>query len=288
MSEAFKLGKPAARAHRWRKLKKREAAAPEALLRERESLCVAACSRFLKRNPVWTLRNKTGRIAALIVQSRQNLMPVLCGRRDIPPPRFLCGFFSSAQVHSVQGLREEVVILEQALAEIGMDVEERIDFDLMCLDRPPNSYCFSAGPTSLIIRKPDFTDMDALAALQAGYEREEVLPQSAVFSPAASRMNTERIFADQQILAAELNGRLVGKINTSAVSFTRFQVGGVYVSPEYRGRGIASRMTAEFISALIAQGRGVSLFVKKSNPAAYSVYARLGFKTLGDYRISYY
>jgi predicted GNAT family acetyltransferase len=237
---------------------------------------------------VWTLRNKSGHIAALIVQSRQSLLPVFCGQRNIPPPRFLCGFFSATSVHSIQGLREEIVVLEQALAELGLCAEEHIDYDLMCIDRPPNSYCLSAGPDKLIIRKPDFTDMDALAALQAGYEREEVLPRGAVFSPAASRMNIERIFSHEQIFAAEFNGRLVGKINTSARSFTRFQVGGVYVHPDYRGRGIACRMTAEFVSALVAQGRGVTLFVKKTNSAAYSVYARLGFKTLADYRISYY
>ena len=158
----------------------------------------------------------------------------------------------------------------------------------MCIDRPPNSYCVSTGPANLIIRKPEYTDMDALAALQAGYEREEVLPRSAEFSPAASRMNIERIFSYEQVLVAEIGGRLVGKINTSARAFTRFQVGGVYVLPALRGRGIGCRMTAEFVSSLIAQGRGVSLFVKKTNPAARSVYARLGFNTLGDYRISYY
>jgi ribosomal protein S18 acetylase RimI-like enzyme len=274
--------------YRWRKMKKRDASVPEALLRERESLCVAACGKFLKRNPVWTLRNKTGHIAALIVQSRQNLMPVLCGHRNIPLPRFLSGFFSAASVHSVQGLREELVVFERALAKLGLMAEEHIDFDLMCIDRPPNSYCLSAGPTNLIIRQPDFTDMDALAALQAGYEREEVLPRSAEFSPAASRMNTEHLVSHQQIFVAELNGRLVGKINTSAISFTRFQIGGVYVHPEYRSRGIACRMTAEFVRSLVAQGRGVSLFVKKSNPSAHSVYVRLGFRTLGDYRILYF
>ena len=96
-------------------MKKREILRPEAVLRDRENLCVAACGRFLKCNPVWTLLNKTGHVAALIVQSRQSLLPVLCGRRNIPPPRFLCGFFSAAPVHSMQGLREEIVVLEQAL-----------------------------------------------------------------------------------------------------------------------------------------------------------------------------
>jgi ribosomal protein S18 acetylase RimI-like enzyme len=272
-------------------MKKRETAGPEALLRERESWYVAACGRFLKRGSgdhVWTLRDKNRVLSALIVQSRQTLLPVFCGRKDIPLPRFLRGFLFAVNIHSLQGLKAEAVVLENSLAKLGLETKENIDFDLMAADKPPERDCFSAGPPGLILRKPRFTDMNALAALQAGYEQEEVLPRGAVFYPAASRLNTERLFTDQQMLAAELGGRIVAKINTSALSFSRFQVGGVYVHPDFRGMGIARRMAAEFVRSLIAQGRGVTLFVKKSNPAARSVYRRLGFEVLGDYRISYY
>jgi predicted GNAT family acetyltransferase len=130
--------------------------------------------------------------------------------------------------------------------------------------------------------------MNALAALQAAYEREEVLPTASEFNATASRLNIERIFTREQMLVAELDGRLVGKINTNAITFTRYQVGGVYVLPDYRGKGIARRMAGAFIDSLIAQGRGISLFVKKTNHAARSVYQRIGFDILGDYRISYY
>ncbi|MDR2019792.1 MAG: GNAT family N-acetyltransferase, partial [Treponema sp.] len=80
----------------------------------------------------------------------------------------------------------------------------------------------------------------------------------------------------------------VGKINTNAESFTCFQIGGVYVLPEYRGRGIATRMAASLSSRLLAQGKNISLFVKKQNPAARAVYKKIGFKVLKDYRICYY
>jgi predicted GNAT family acetyltransferase len=85
-----------------------------------------------------------------------------------------------------------------------------------------------------------------------------------------------------------MENRIVGKINTNAASFTRLQVGGVYVLPEYRGLGIGRRMTAAFTGELIQQGRGLTLFVKKNNPAARSIYDRAGFTAAADYRISYY
>jgi predicted GNAT family acetyltransferase len=90
------------------------------------------------------------------------------------------------------------------------------------------------------------------------------------------------------MLVAEFKGNLIGKINTNAVTFTRYQVGGVYVHPDYRGMGIARRMAGEFIASLTTQGKGISLFVKKSNSAARRVYQRIGFEILGDYHINYY
>jgi predicted GNAT family acetyltransferase len=130
--------------------------------------------------------------------------------------------------------------------------------------------------------------MEELFALQSAYEKEEVLPKGAVFNPTASLLGLARVLAEGRILAAELEGRIVGKINTSAVSFTRCQIGGVYVHPDFRSMGIGRRMTAEFARALIRQGRGVSLFVKKRNTAARRAYLHVGFETVGDYRISYY
>ena len=279
-------------AFRWRKMNKKQTAAAETLLREREPWCVAACSRYLKhhssKDAVWTLCSKDNSTRALIVYSNRTLLPVFCGRTDISEPGFLNGFFGLIPVHSVQGLVDEAIFLENYLSKCGLDAIDKIDYDLMYIDTLPRDTGYKTGLANLIIRSARRSDLDGLSVLQAGYEQEEVLPLGAEFHPVVSRLNMEKIFANEQLLVAELGGRIVGKINTSALSYTRFQVGGVYVLPAFRSRGIARRMTAEFISMLIKQGRGVSLFVKKANRAAQSVYKRLGFKFLADYRISYY
>jgi predicted GNAT family acetyltransferase len=215
-------------------------------------------------------------------------MPVLCGKKEIPSPLFLRGLLRGIKLHSVQGLRKEVIVLEKELEQLGGKTGDIFDYDLMSIDKPPNIKGYSTGPANLILRAPQLVDLDAVAALQAAYEQEEVLPKGSVFSPLSSRTNTTNIISKSHILAAELGGRLVGKININAVSFTRYQVGGVYVCPDFRGLGIASRMAAEFIGSLILQGRGVTLFVRKTNLAARKLYAGLGFSIRGDYRISYY
>jgi predicted GNAT family acetyltransferase len=191
-------------------------------------------------------------------------------------------------IFGVQGRREDVEILEGIMARLGYSVMEQIDYDLMVMKGPPNPQALGAGPSGLQLRRPRASDMDALYLLQAGYEREEVLPRGAAFNPASCRMILENLVAREHILAAELDGRLVGKINTSARAFSWYQIGGVYVHPDYRSRGIALSMTAGFTAFLSGEGRGFTLFVKKRNLSAGAVYRKTGFILAGDYRINYY
>jgi len=274
---------------RWRKIKKSQIAGAEELLRANERWCMNACGKFIKGgSAIWVLGGRKDVPSALVIQARQTLLPVLCDQKTVPPPRFLRGIFGGRVfLHSLQGRKDDALVMEKALEKIGLYPSEKKDYDIMCLDHSPLP-CHSTAPVNLVIRRPVPEDMNALAALHAAYEQEEVLPAASEFRPAASRLNIERIFAEEQMLVAELGGCLVGKINTNAIAFTRYQVGGVYVNPDYRGMGIAGRMTFEFVESLTAQGRGISLFVNKTNTAARRVYQRVGFEITGDYRIDYF
>jgi len=274
----------------WRKMSKKDVFRVEDLLRDMEDDCVTACGRYLAREPgdsVWMLCGGRREFFAVLVNSRSTLIPVLCGMNEIPSPLFLKNFFRLKKIHSVQGLKSEVLVLEKYMKSFGRTVSEIIDYDLMCIDRPPVNR-ENPRAANIVLRVPRLIDLNALAPLQAAYEQEEVLHKDSVFSAEASRINLANIIKAGRILAAELNGRLVGKINVSAVSFTRYQVGGVYVHPDFRGLGIGRRMAAEFISSLTGEGRGVTLFVKKSNIPARRLYTGLGFTVRGDYRITYY
>jgi ribosomal protein S18 acetylase RimI-like enzyme len=158
----------------------------------------------------------------------------------------------------------------------------------MELDLPAAAFLPEAANRGVILRVPGPEDADALFPLQAGYDQEEVLPRAAVFNPAVCRKNLEAIISTGLVLAAEYSGRLVGKININAESFTRFQIGGVYVDPACRGHGIGSALIAGFIRLFAFRGKGFTLFVKKQNAAARRVYDRIGFTKLADYRINYY
>ena len=260
----------------------------EAFLRAREKFCVGACSKFITGNAnIWTL-NLNDEISGFLLHSRRSLYPIFCGNREIPLPKFLNRFLRKVPVHSVQGLGCDTSVLESGMEERGYRFTDRIDYDLMTLDSEPLPGGFRGGPPGLTFRIPADSDFDELFELQSAYEKEEVVPAGGYFSPDNCRKILKRILCSERIMIACLGNIIAGKINTNAESFSRYQIGGVYVRPEFRGAGIATRMSAEFMGRLISEGRGISLYVKKRNAAAGNVYRRLGFLVSGDYKISYY
>jgi GNAT superfamily N-acetyltransferase len=284
-------------------MRKGQCPACEAFLRRLEPYCTAACARFLRRrygeDAVWYMagpgREAGESVSSVLIRSNQSLLPVFDGQRAFSVPRFLRFSSGSSPLHAIQGLREDAELVEEAIRSQCVP-KDRIDYDLMILDAGPEHEALNGrlrtlllrGPSGLSFRHPGVSDMEELFPLQAAYEREEVLPKGAVFSPPSARMSLEHAIVRVHILIAELDGRIVAKINTNAVSFTRYQLGGVYVHPDYRGHGIATAMTAAMVLEFAAGGMGMTLFVKKHNAAARTVYQRLGFRTIGDYRISYY
>ena len=283
---------PVNKPSRWRKMPKSEYHRAEAYLRAREKFCVAACARFLRmgdnRGRIWYLDGAGDEFSALLLHTHRSLFPVFDQNHRIPSPRFLNRFLGKVPVHAVQGLQKDADILERLMENYGYFASERNDYALMSLDDAPRPESLKSGPAGLVLRSPLPEDMEPLFALQAAYEQEEVLPENAVFNAAACRLNLQHIVSREYILVAELNDQLIGKINTSAESFTRYQIGGVYVRPDCRSRGIGLKMTASFVQNLLTQGKGLTLFVKKRNAAAGKVYRKVGFNVLEDYRISYY
>jgi GNAT superfamily N-acetyltransferase len=264
----------------------------EEFLRAREPLCVAVGARFLRRrrgeDEFFSLANTEGAVTALLLRHHRILFPVFSAGSQTPVSPALLRYLGREPVHAVQGLREDVEALEALLSARGIPWTDRIDYDLMARHGSPPPAIPPRGPPGLVFGRPDVFDMEELYYLQAAYEREEVLPRGAIFDPLSCRLSLGHIINQEQALVARLEGRMVGKINTSAASFTRCQIGGVFVHPDYRGRGIAGQMLAVFLETLAPSGKGLSLFVKKHNAAAQKLYRRAGFEPLGDYRICYY
>jgi predicted GNAT family acetyltransferase len=146
------------------------------------------------------------------------------------------------------------------------------------------------GPATpgLTIRRTVASDLDALTPLQEAYEREEVLTAIHEFNQAACRASLARAIDRQLMFAAVEGGVIVGKAGTNARGFRVDQVGGVYTLPERRGRGVAGALMAALLAQIEGSGKTASLFVKPCNAPALSLYRRLGFADIGDYRADYF
>jgi predicted GNAT family acetyltransferase len=77
-------------------------------------------------------------------------------------------------------------------------------------------------------------------------------------------------------------GRVVFKAELAVVTRHTAQVQGVWVAPEWRGRGLATRgMAAVIRDTLRRVAPTVTLYVNDYNHAARRVYERCGFKQIG-------
>ena len=78
--------------------------------------------------------------------------------------------------------------------------------------------------------------------------------------------------------------RVVFKAELGAVALGVAQVQGVWVDPEYRGRGIAQAGMAAVVRIALAElAPTVSLYVNAYNAPALAVYRRVGFEQVGTY-----
>lgn len=78
-------------------------------------------------------------------------------------------------------------------------------------------------------------------------------------------------------------GQVVFKAEVGSQSPAVGQIQGVWVHPEWRGRGIGTSGTATLSAAIVGGGRIASLYVNSFNTVARATYARIGFTEVGSF-----
>lgn len=290
----------------WRRLRPREADLARDFLLPREERCVAAMTKLLElergggnwgKHSLWLGSAEGVATSLLFFAAGGTLYPVLDNPEDESNRRALERLLRSRRVRSIQGTLAEVRSAEKAiqavsgsiLAGAGGETSDPVDYFLMSLKGEPRPEALSAGPSELRVRRGGPEDAERLFPLQEAYEVEEVVPTGGAFNPAVCRLVLEAsLRGDRTTLYAELGGTIVAKAGTNALGAAYDQIGGVYVLPGLRGRGIATRLVAELCRGIVEKGKRASLFVKKSNPAARRAYQKIGFEVSGDYRITYF
>jgi predicted GNAT family acetyltransferase len=100
----------------------------------------------------------------------------------------------------------------------------------------------------------------------------------------AYRDRISDLVRSRRAYARFIDGRVVFKAELAAVTRHTAQIQGVWVAPEWRGRGLGTRgMAAVVTDALRRVAPTVSLYVNDFNHPARTVYARCGFRQVGTF-----
>ena len=310
----------------WRRAGREDLPVLEAYLRSREPEAAGFIGRLLRdgrlrlpnplRGAVYVLKEAGGEAlcGALLASPTRAVFPLLDGARGSAEGRTEGSARGAAAVRPAGGASAVRAVSDLGLARllldrgyepvsiVGLAAEvERLEAALGLLPLVPVSYRLMARPASpsaeaasappygaCRTRLAGPADLDELYPLQEAYEKEEVLTLIHRFEPAATRAALARSLEERIVVAAEVGGFLVGKAGTNARAFGLDQVGGVYVAPPYRGRGIGRALMEDLLGRLASEGRGASLFVKTHNEPARGLYSSLGFEDLADFRADYF
>ena len=97
------------------------------------------------------------------------------------------------------------------------------------------------------------------------------------------RRRVASLIAAGRAFARFEHGKVIFKAEVGSQSPAVGQIQGVWVHPEYRGRGLGAIGTAAVVSQIVSTGRVASLYVNSFNTVARATYARVGFTEVGTF-----
>jgi predicted GNAT family acetyltransferase len=208
-----------------------------------------------------------------------NLIPVHAG------PAAVDAFADHAVTHprlcsSLVGEAEAVLGLWDRLANTwGPARDVRPNQPLLATWAPSS---VPADPTVRLVRSHE---IDALFPAAVAMYTEEVGTSPLVGDGGRDYRNRlADLVRGRRAYAKFLGGRVIFKAELAVVTRHTAQVQGVWVAPEWRGRGLGTTaMSAVVRDALRRVAPSVSLYVNDYNVSARTVYDRCGFRQIGTF-----
>jgi len=127
--------------------------------------------------------------------------------------------------------------------------------------------------TGLSVRPARAADGEAIAEiLHRARETMQFIPQDLHTMDDTRRFVREVLMADQEVIAAERDGCVIGFAALDGNMLTQ-----LYVAPPFFGQGTGTRLLAEAMSRV---PEGLDLWVFEPNEGAIRLYERHGFRTV--------
>jgi len=128
-------------------------------------------------------------------------------------------------------------------------------------------------------------DVDQAAALASAMELEDLGMDPADESEVAHRRTVQDRITSGRTWVVEEEGEIVFQVNVGTTSRLGCQIGGTYVPPRHRGRGLATAGVRATCSFLLQRYPLVTLHVNEANTSAVRVYEKCGFRRASPMRL---
>ena len=160
----------------------------------------------------------------------------------------------------------------------GTAREVRPDQPLMAIDGMPTL----RGDPEVRQARPEDMDRYLPAAIAMFLEEVGVDPRLGD-GGAGYRARVGELISSGRAFVRFENGEVVFKAEVGALSTRVGQIQGVWVHPEWRGRGLGQAGTAAVVEHLVCAGCIASLYVNAFDTPARSAYARVGFHQVASF-----
>jgi predicted GNAT family acetyltransferase len=186
---------------------------------------------------------------------------------------------ASRRCSSLVGRAELVLPMWQRLEPAwGPARDVREDQPLMSLNRMPTC---EIDPAVRQVR-PDEIDTYLVAAIDMFIGEVGVDPRIGD-GGRGYRRRVANLIAAGRAWARFENGEVVFKAEVGSQSPSVSQIQGVWVHPEWRGKGLGTAGTATLAAVIVGTGRIASLYVNGFNTVARATYDRVGFVEVGTF-----
>ncbi|MCG3133759.1 MAG: hypothetical protein HMLKMBBP_00993 [Planctomycetes bacterium] len=159
------------------------------------------------------------------------------------------------------------------------------------VDRPQRFFAARRGdplgPGEPRLRPATEADLERLVPLVHAYRVEDGLARRSDPIGAWIREHTAERIRQRHLYVVEHGPEIVF---TAAFNFAGpfgAGLGGIYTAPSARGRGLASRGTAEMCRIALSRGSVVTLHVNVTNAPAIAAYRRAGLRPAGMFRLTF-
>lgn len=139
----------------------------------------------------------------------------------------------------------------------------------------------------LEVRKATNDDLQELVAIEAAYQKEEVLTPIHQFNLAVCKANQQFALLHVPVYVALYKNKIIARAQINGTGSMYEQIGGVFVQPQYRRLHAGTAVMAALMSDIYKRGKIPCLYVKKTNIPAIRLYKKLGFSTIDEFSILY-